>query len=156
MIPWPLLLHFALAMLLVASIIGASHLLGERRSDPAGSLPYESGIAPTGTARRPLPIQFYLVGIAFVIFDLEVAYLVAWAIAIRDVGWAGFAVIGVFVAVLLVGLLYEWRQGVLDWGGALTADRLRAAGRADDPQRATAGRATRDLRGAAGAKGDTA
>jgi NADH-quinone oxidoreductase subunit A len=119
MLPWPLILHFVLTVLLVAAIIGASYLLGERRRDRRTD-PYESGIEPTGSARRPLPIQFYPVGIAFLVFDLEVAVLVAWAVAARDGGWSGYLAIAVFAVILLIGLLYEWRLGVLDWGGFRT------------------------------------
>jgi NADH-quinone oxidoreductase subunit A len=112
--PWPLTLHIVVATLLVASILAVSHVLGSRRRDRRDADPYESGIAVTGSARRPLPVQFYLVGIAFVIFDLEVVFLVAWAVAATDVGWPGYAAAAVFVVVLLVGLLYEWRTGLLD------------------------------------------
>ena len=78
-------------------------------------MPYESGMDPIGDARKPLDIKFYLTAILFVIFDLELVYIFAWAVAIRDLGWAGYLGVLLFVVILLSGLIYEWRMGSLDW-----------------------------------------
>jgi NADH-quinone oxidoreductase subunit A len=112
----PLALHLAVTLLVVAAMIGLPILLGERHRERATGQPYESGIPTTGSARGPHGVRFYLVALLFVIFDLEVAFLFAWALVAREAGPAGFVAALVFVVILAVGLLYEWRQGVLDWG----------------------------------------
>jgi NADH-quinone oxidoreductase subunit A len=113
---WPLALYFTATVALIAVLLGLSWLLGERHTAPATAEAYESGMPPTGDARVKLSPQFYLVAMFFVIFDLEVAFVVAWAVAARDVGWPGFVEISIFVAVLLIGLAWLWRIGALDWG----------------------------------------
>ena len=105
-----------IVVLLVVAMIGLSALLGERQRGRATGDPYESGMPVTGSARAPQAVPFYLVALLFVIFDLEVAFLFAWAVAARETGPPGFVGAVVFVVILAVGLLYEWRQGVLDWG----------------------------------------
>jgi len=111
----PLVLHALVVALVVGAMLGLSALLGEKHRGHATGTPYESGIAVTGSARVRHPAQFYLVALLFVIFDLEVAFLFAWAIVAREMGPAGFAGALVFVVILAAGLLYEWRHGVLDW-----------------------------------------
>jgi NADH-quinone oxidoreductase subunit A len=101
---------------LVAALIAASYFLGERHSDRATRQPFESGIVPVGYARFRLPVQFYLVAMFFVIFDLEAAFIFAWASAIRPAGWNGYLTILVFIAALLAALVYLWRAGALEWG----------------------------------------
>jgi len=117
---WPLGLYFALVVLLAGAILLVSYLLGERHRQRATGVPYEGGMAPTGSARLRFPAEFYLVAIFFVIFDLEAVFLFAWAVSARDasVGWRGYAAVVVFVAVLLASLVYLWRVGALDWGAA--------------------------------------
>jgi len=111
------------AILYIGSVLGiagilvlVSWVLGQRHNEKVTGEPYESGIAPTGSPRVPFNIDFYLVGLLFVIFDLEAAFLFAWAVAARKLGWQGYAGVMVFVAILVVGLIYEWRQGALDFG----------------------------------------
>ena len=119
MILWALVIHFLFAAVVVGGMLALSHVLGERhrgKDNPDRDVPYESGLAPVGPARGRFPVQFYLVAIAFLIFDLEVVYLVAWALVARTAGWPAFWAMAAFTVVLLVGLLYEWRTGVLDWG----------------------------------------
>jgi NADH-quinone oxidoreductase subunit A len=113
---WPFWVYFAGVLVVVAGMLGVSYVLGERHQEPATNDPYESGMNPTGSARVRLSANFYMVAILFVIFDLEVAFLVAWAVAYREAGWLGYAGMLVFVAILAVALIYEWRLGVLDWG----------------------------------------
>ncbi|HSJ55015.1 MAG TPA: NADH-quinone oxidoreductase subunit A [Anaerolineae bacterium] len=93
-----------------------SHLLGERRERGETAVPYESGMLPTTSARLRFGVKFYMVALFFVIFDLEAAFLLTWAIAFRDLGWAGYVEALVFIGVLLVALVYLWRVGALDWG----------------------------------------
>jgi len=113
---WPLAVYFAAIVVIVAAMIGFSHILGQRHRDRATGEPYESGIAATGTARVHFDIKFYLVAVFFLIFDLEAAFLYAWAVAVREAGWAGYIEVIVFVGVLGAALAYLWRLGALDWG----------------------------------------
>ncbi|MGE3977197.1 MAG: NADH-quinone oxidoreductase subunit A [Nitrospira sp.] len=113
---WPLAGYFIAVLIIAAGMIGISALLGERHREKATDEPYESGIAVTGSAHIRLPIQFYLVAMLFVIFDLEAVYLFAWAVAVPEVGWLGFGEMLVFIAVLFIALAYVWRVGALEWG----------------------------------------
>ena len=115
---WPLLVYAALVLLTAAGMLTASWLLGQRHAERSTGQPYESGILSTGSARIRLSAQFYLVAMFFVVFDLEAAFLFAWAVSLREVGWAGYIAVLVFVGTLLVALVYLWRQGALDWGPA--------------------------------------
>lgn len=111
---WPLLLYFVLVVLLVVLLLVVSALLGERHLEPGTNLPYESGIVSTGSARLRFDATFYLIAVFFIIFDLEAAFIFSWAVALRDIGWAGYVEGVVFIGVLLAGLLYLWRSGGLD------------------------------------------
>lgn len=111
---WPLLVYFALVLAVVLGMLGLSHFLGQRHRERATDEPYESGIPPTGSARLRFDVRFYLVAMFFVIFDLEAAFLFAWAVAFRQAGWPGYFEAIVFVGVLLAGLAYLWRMGALD------------------------------------------
>ena len=113
---WPLLVYAAAIVLIVAVMIGLSAVLGQRHRDRATGEPYESGIVSTGTARVRFDIKFYLIAVFFLIFDLEAAFLYAWAVAVRETGWPGYAEVLVFVGVLTAALAYLWRLGALDWG----------------------------------------
>ena len=87
---WPLAAYFSVVILLTAVILGLSYVLGERHKERATGEPYESGILPTGSARVRLSVKFYLIAMFFLIFDLEAAFVFAWAVALREVGWTGF------------------------------------------------------------------
>ena len=113
---WPFVAYAAAVLALVTSMLTVSWLLGQRHRGRETGEPYESGIAPTGSARLRLSANFYIIAMFFVIFDLEVAFIVAWAVAIREVGWPGYGGALVFIGVLLSALLYEWKVGALDWG----------------------------------------
>lgn len=113
---WPLAAYFAAVIVLVATMIALSFVLGQRHMERATAEPYESGIVSHGDARIRLSAKFYLVAMFFVIFDLEAVYLFAWAIAVPELGWLGYAVVLVFVGILLAALAYLWRLGALDWG----------------------------------------
>ncbi len=112
---WPLILYFALVLFLVGAMLGLSYLLGERHSGLATGQPYESGMVTTGSARLRFDVKFYLNAMFFVIFDLEAAFIYAWAVAFRQVGWAGYIEILVFIGILLAALVYLWKVGALDW-----------------------------------------
>jgi NADH-quinone oxidoreductase subunit A len=99
-----------------AVMIGVSVLLGPRNPTPEKLAPYECGMPPVGDARERHPVKFYLVAMIFLLFDIEVAFLYPWAMALRELRWAGFIQLVVFFAILLAGYVYVWRKGVLDWG----------------------------------------
>src|SRR5512146_1706645 len=86
---WPLAIYFAGILVLIAGILGLSYILGERHHERGTGVPYESGMLPTGSARLRFDIKYYLVAMLFVIFDLETVFLVAWAVAFRELGWTG-------------------------------------------------------------------
>ncbi len=113
---WPLALYAAAVAAVIAGMVAVSWLLGERRGDRAAGEPFESGMVPTGSARLRLYVGFYLVAVCFVIFDLETAFLVVWAVCARRAGWCGYLEILIFVGVLLAAWAYLWRDGALDWG----------------------------------------
>ena len=116
------MLPLALFMLAVGVVIGVALLAAwfvgaKARHGGARTLPFESGIVPVGDAdEMRLSIEYYLIAVFFVIFDLETIFIIAWAVAFFDVGWRGYAGASVFIAILLAALLYEWRSGALDWG----------------------------------------
>jgi len=120
-----LAVYFVAVVGLVAAMIGISHLLGERHAERATGQPYESGIVSEGSARVRFPVKFYLVAMFFVIFDLEAVFLFAWAVAARELGWAGYVEAMIFTVVLVAALAYLWRSGALEWGTAADA-RVRA------------------------------
>lgn len=112
---WPLLVYSVIVILLVPSLLVVSALLGQKRRDHATDDVYESGVLPVGSAQLKIAVPFYLTAILFIIFDLEAAFLFAWAISIREAGWLGYIEVCVFIFILLAGLLYLWRAGALEW-----------------------------------------
>src|SRR6202048_2302325 len=112
---WPLAVYLTIVGMLVVAMLGLSYVLGQRHQDRATGSPYESGILSEGSARVRFPVKFYLVAMFFVIFDLEAVFLFAWAVAVRETGWAGYAEVLLFITVLLATLAYLWRVGALDW-----------------------------------------
>ena len=93
-----------------------SNLLGPSRPSPEKSAPYECGMPAVGDTRERQSVKFYLVAMIFLLFDIEVAFLYPWALALRDLGWPGFVQVVLFMALLLSGYVYVWRKGALDWG----------------------------------------
>jgi NADH-quinone oxidoreductase subunit A len=112
---WMLAAYFGAIIVLVVAMIGLSAVLGQRHGTRATRVPFESGIVPVGNARVRFPAQFYLIAMFFVVFDLEAVFVYAWAVAAREVGWAGYIEILVFIAILVAALAYLWRVGALDW-----------------------------------------
>ncbi len=116
------ILPFVLYAVAVFVILGVTLLFSwfvglKARHGRAQDIPYESGIVPVGEAENMrLSIEFFLVAIFFVIFDLETIFIVAWAVAFEELGWLGYNAVALFIVILLVALLYEWRTGALDWG----------------------------------------
>jgi len=112
---WLLLLYFVFTLALTGGVLLLTHRIGTHHDERATHDPYESGVTPTGTARLRLAAEFYLVAMFFVIFDLETVFIVAWAVAVRELGWLGYAEIVLFVVILVASLFYLWRVGGLDW-----------------------------------------
>jgi NADH-quinone oxidoreductase subunit A len=112
---WPLVAYFAFVVVLVAAILVVSYLLGQRHFEPATGEPYEGGIVSEGSARVRFSVRYYLVAMFFVVFDLEAVFLFAWAGAARELGWAGYGEVVLFVGVLVAALIYLWKVGALDW-----------------------------------------
>ena len=115
---WPLILYFLAVAALVVAMVGVSWVLGERHRERATGVPYESGMTPTGSGWSRISADFYLVAMLFVIFDVESVFLFAWAVAARELGWAGYAAVAIFIGVLFAALAYLWRAGALNWGAA--------------------------------------
>lgn len=113
---WPLLVYTAIVCTLIASILIISYVLGQHHKDRATDEPYEGGILSAGSARLRFSSQFYMIAMLFVIFDVETIFIFSWAIAFRELGWLGYAGVSVFIALLVIVLIYEWRNGALDFG----------------------------------------
>jgi NADH-quinone oxidoreductase subunit A len=113
---WLLVVYTCGILALVAVMIGGSYVLGQRHVARATVQPFESGILPTADARLRFPIQFYLVAMLFVVFDLESVFIYAWAVALRPAGWDGYRAMLAFIVILLAALAYLWRIGALEWG----------------------------------------
>ncbi len=96
--------------------IALSCVLGPRKPTPEKSAPYECGMPPVGDARERQSVKFYLIAMIFLLFDIEVAFLYPWAMALRDLGWNGLLQVVLFMLLLSAGYVYVWRKGALDWG----------------------------------------
>lgn len=111
----PLLLMFLAAMGISGALIAVSSLVGPRRASRVKDLPYECGIPPTGDAREPFSVQFYLVGLLFILFDIEAIFLYPWALVYRQLRVFGFVEMLVYILILLAGYIYLLKKGALDW-----------------------------------------
>ena len=112
---WPLALFLVMLCGLIVLMLTLPALLGGRRVSRAVNEPYECGIVPVGSTHFRMPIPFYLFAIFFGIFDLEVVFLFAWAVAVKETGWLGFTEALIFILILFAALIYLWRLGALDW-----------------------------------------
>ena len=111
----PLLMLFGVSIVNALGMGIASHILNPRRPNPQKDMPYESGMIPIGDTRARFSVKFYLVAISFIVFDLETIFLIPWAVEMRELGWGAFLAVSMFVFVLAVGLVYEWKKGGLEW-----------------------------------------
>ena len=112
----PILIMIGLGVGFAGGNIFLSQFLGPRRPTPEKSAPYECGMPAVGDARERQSVKFYLVAMIFLLFDIEVAFLYPWAMALRELGWPGLVQVVLFMALLLAGYVYVWRKGALDWG----------------------------------------
>ena len=111
--PAGVLLLFAIILTFI--ILNISRVFGPHNPTTRKTASYESGMAPIGPAVRRLPVKFYLVGVLFILFDIEVIFFLPWAVVFRDLGFYGLAVMGIFTLILTIGLIYEWKKGALEW-----------------------------------------
>jgi len=111
----PIAVLAVLATVLAFLVVGIGHLFGPRRPTERKSLPYESGMTPIGPGTRRMPIRFYMVAVLFILFDIEVIFFLPWAIVLRQLGLFGLIEMFVFVFILLVGYIYAWKKGAMEW-----------------------------------------
>lgn len=111
----PIVLLFVVSAGNALMMVMMSNMLGPYRPTPQKEMPYESGMIPLGDTRQRFSVKFYIVAIAFIVFDVEVVFLIPWAVHLRALGWSGFVAVSLFVGVLVAGLAYEWKKEGLDW-----------------------------------------
>ena len=111
----PILIILLLATALGVIGVGVGHLLGPRRPTARKGEPYESGMRPFGPGFRRVPVHFYLMAVLFILFDIEIIFLLPWAVSLRRLGTYGLVTMGVFIIVLLVGYVYAWKKGAMEW-----------------------------------------
>ena len=111
----PIAILFVLALALSLFLIVLGVIFGPRRRTVRKALPYESGMLPFGEAQRRFPIQFYLVAVLFILFDVEIIFFFPWAVTFRALGLFGFIEMLIFIGILLVGYVYIWKKGALEW-----------------------------------------
>ena len=112
---FPVLLQVAIAMAVATLMLGLSYLLGKRVRNRVKDMPYESGIVPTGDARQRFSVKFYLVGMLFILFDIEAIFLYPWAVVYRQLKMFAFVEMLIFIVLVLCGFFYIWKKGALDW-----------------------------------------
>ena len=111
----PLLIHIAIVCALAGGIVVLSTLIGQHKRNPVKMSPYECGMLPVGDVRQRFSVKFYLVAMLFILFDVEAVFLFPWTILLRELKMFGFWEMVVYIAIVLVGLFYIWKKGVLDW-----------------------------------------
>jgi NADH-quinone oxidoreductase subunit A len=112
---FPILVQIVLAMLVAGAMVSLSFLLGKRVKNRAKDMPYESGMVPSGDARHRFSVKFYLVGMLFILFDMEAIFLYPWAVVYKEMKLFAFFEMLLFIALVLCGFFYIWKKGVLDW-----------------------------------------
>ena len=117
---FPVVVQIIIAIAVAGGLIGISTLLGKRGKSPLKDTPYESGMAPVGSARERFSVKFYLVGMIFILFDIEAVFLFPWVVVFRELKLFGLAEMFVFVVLVLVGFFYVYKKGVLEWGPETT------------------------------------
>lgn len=111
----PILVFIIIGLGLGLVMLGAGSLLSPHQPDAEKNSPYECGFSPFESSRIPFDVRFYLVAILFIIFDLETAFFFPWALVLRKIGWFGFFGMMLFLGLLVIGFIYEWKRGALEW-----------------------------------------
>jgi len=112
-LPIAVLIFFSVGI--AVTIVALGHLFGPRKKVRRKGQPYESGMIPYGSGQRRMPVHFYLVAVLFILFDIEIVFLLPWAVVFRDLGVVGLIEMVVFILILAVGLIYAWKKGALEW-----------------------------------------
>jgi len=111
----PIAVLIIIATGLAVLVVALGHLFGPRRRTARKGQPYESGMLPYGSGQRRMPVHFYLIAVLFILFDIEIIFLLPWAVVLRQIKVAGLIEMLVFVLILLVGFVYAWKRGALEW-----------------------------------------
>ncbi len=111
----PIVVLLVLATVLAGLVILLGHAFGPRRPTPRKMMPYESGMRPIGPGARRMPVRFYLIAVLFILFDIEVIFFLPWAVVFRQLGVFGLVEMLIFILILLVGYVYAWKKGALEW-----------------------------------------
>jgi NADH-quinone oxidoreductase subunit A len=111
----PILVILLMAAALGFAGVAVGHLLGPRRPTARKGEPYESGMRPYGPGSRRVPVHFYLMAVLFILFDIEIVFLLPWAVSLRALGTYGLLTMAIFILVLLVGYVYAWKKGAMEW-----------------------------------------
>lgn len=111
----PIAVLIALSTIFAFLVVVIGHLLGPRRPTARKAAPYESGMKPIGPGTRRMPVRFYLIAVLFILFDIEVVFFLPWAVVFRQLGVFGLIEMFVFILILLVGYVYAWKKGALEW-----------------------------------------
>jgi NADH-quinone oxidoreductase subunit A len=111
----PILIFLSIGVGLGLAVPAIGYLLGPKRPDPEKLSSYECGFNPFDDSRKPFDVRYYLVAILFIVFDLETAFLVPWAVVFRELGWFGMIAMAIFLGILVIGFIYEWKKGALEW-----------------------------------------
>ncbi len=125
---FPLLVYTLVTVVLIAGLMAAARWLGARTTSANKELPYESGVVPSGSARLAMPVPFYLIAIFFIVFDVESAFIFTWAVAWDRMGLWGLVHITFFIVALLLGLVWIWLKGGLEWGPSKAGARIEERG----------------------------
>jgi NADH-quinone oxidoreductase subunit A len=111
----PILVLIAIALAFALGSVVFSRLIGQKKPSTVKLAPYECGMPPVGSARERVSVKFYIVAMLFIVFDIEAVFLYPWAVMFKRLGLFGFVEMGVFIAILLVGYVYVWKKGALEW-----------------------------------------
>jgi len=111
----PILIFLVIGILVGGGALAAGFVLGEHRPSAEKNSPYECGFEAFSNARMKFDVRYYLVAILFIIFDLEIAFLFPWAVVLDDIGMVGYLAMLLFLGILVVGFIYEWKKGALEW-----------------------------------------
>ncbi len=111
----PILVHFLVVVAVASAILGLSAWVGVKRPSREKLTPYECGSPPVGDTRERFSVSFYLVGMLFILFDVEAVFLYPWAVVYKSLKWFGFLEMFVYIAILIAGYVYIWKKGALDW-----------------------------------------
>ncbi|MGA3324168.1 MAG: NADH-quinone oxidoreductase subunit A [Terriglobia bacterium] len=111
----PILVHFMVVVALAGGMLGLSWWVGVKRPSKEKLAPYECGIPPVGDARGSFSVSFYLIGMLFILFEVEAVFFYPWAVVFKSLKWPGFIEMTLYIAILLAGYIYIWKKGALDW-----------------------------------------